>query len=123
MTAPTVTVRDASAVLPAKGISSLVITVQRDGAAVNLTGKTVTATIRAERAPNTAVNAALEDHAVALTTPASGICTLTLTDAQMQMLSAPLKVEETRTYICQLYVVDDSYYPDPIRLFIRNELN
>lgn len=60
------------------------ITITEDGAAVNLTGCTLTFHLRA---PGAVVDAITPAPTLALTTPLSGIATLTLTDTQTAALT------------------------------------
>lgn len=119
MTVPTVTVVEAPSVIPARGPCSLQITIQQNSVALNLTGKTVFATIRAEDSPDSALNASLEDFSVTITTAVSGLVTVSLIDAQTTLLAGLTRVDDTRTYILQLRVDSDQYYPNPIRLYMR----
>lgn len=66
-----------------------------DGVAINITGATLTFHLRAPGATTDALTATL-----ALTTPASGIATLTLTDTQTATLTAGL------TYRYEIEMVD-----------------
>lgn len=60
-----------------------VLTLTKGGATYDVTGATVTCSIR-ERGSSSDIVA---DHAITLTTPASGIVTLTLTDGETATLS------------------------------------
>jgi hypothetical protein len=109
--------------VPNRGPLTVTATLKRDGAALNLTGKTVVATARAESAPATSVDTALEDHAVALTTAASGIVTLTLTDAEMQTLGVSDNPRQTTPYLVAFKVTNDPYYPQLLRLHVHGVLD
>ena len=63
----------------------IVATLTKDGATWNITGATVTCSIRpVGQSANVAT-----DHAVVLTTAASGIVTLTLTDTETALFQVP----------------------------------
>lgn len=64
----------------------MTVTLKRDSAAVDITGATVTASIWQVQPAK--VIEALADHAVAITTAASGSVTLTVTDTESQPLNA-----------------------------------
>lgn len=64
---------------------SRTLTITEDGAAVDITGCTLTFHLRAPGATTDAIDPA---PTLALTTPASGLATLTLTDAQTATLTA-----------------------------------
>lgn len=98
-------------------------TIQQDAAAMNLTGKTVTATVRRESDHATVIHADLEDHAVTVTTAASGIVTLTLLAADMQKLTVAANPWESTPYLVAFKVVEDSYYPQPYRLHVHGVLD
>ena len=76
-------------VVPNRGRLEITITLTKDSGVLDLTGKTVTATVRRETAAATVVHADLEDHAVSLTTPALGIVKLTIVDADLQKILVP----------------------------------
>jgi hypothetical protein len=109
--------------VPNSGPLAITTTIKQDDAAMNLTGKTVVATVRAESAPATIVDATLEDHVVALTTAASGIVTLTLSDAEMQKLSVPDNPQQTTPYLVAFKVTNDPYYPQLLRLHVHGVLD
>ena len=114
MTNPTIV--DASTAWPNRGAKTVVATINQDGSALNVTGKTVTATVRWESDSTGVLDAALEDHAVTLTTPANGIVTLTLTNADQQLLSVPEDATVSRPYLIAFKVLEDDYFPDKLRI-------
>lgn len=109
--------------IPNRGTLVMPATIKQDGAAMNLTGKTVTATLRAEGDHATVIDASLEDHAVALTTPASGIATLTVANADLQKLSVPSKPWQTRPYLVVWRVVEDDYFPQMVRVNVHGVID
>jgi hypothetical protein len=109
--------------VPNRGPLTVTATLKRDGAALNLTGKTVVATTRAEGAPATTVDAALEDHAVTLITAASGIVELALTDVELANLSVPANPQQTTPYLVAFKVTDDPYYPYLLRLHVHGVID
>lgn len=78
-----VTVTDISAPVVAGDDWSVVATLTANGSTLNLTSGTVTCSIYDERDQ---ANALISAHAVTLTTAASGIVTLTLTDTETATL-------------------------------------
>lgn len=118
MTQPAYTITDTSTVLAGGGTASVSITVKRDGVAVNLTGTNPTCTIRSAVARET--SAGLENVALTLVTPASGICRLDLTATMLEQMARPIgKPEQLIGYIAQVYVPEQSYYPTPFWLWVR----
>ena len=97
--------------------------IKRDGVAVNLTGKTIkVASIRRMSAPNTVINAALEDIAITSTgTLASGEAEWTLQDTLSTHLTAltPTTPTQTTAFDLQYYIVQDDYYPQVHRFYAR----
>jgi hypothetical protein len=61
------------------------VTLTKDGAAWNLTGATVTSTIKSTIDPAFKI----ENHVVTLVTPTSGVCALILTDTETATLQIP----------------------------------
>ncbi len=74
---------------------ALVFTLTKDGATYDITGATVTCSIRAvgRKEDNIA------DHSVSITTAASGIATLTLLDTETATLSQPRADEMTNAIL------------------------
>lgn len=72
---------------------ALVVTLQKEFGTFNLTNSTVTCSIRSEDSPNYEI----ENHAVTLTTAASGIVTLTLLDTDTLALKVPSKRDMIKT--------------------------
>ena len=110
-------------VLPNRGVAELTTTILQDGVALNLTGKTVVATIRRESQMDTVVNALLEDHDVVVTTPASGITTLTMVDATLQTIDVPDDNTKAYPYLIAYKVVEDPYYPQFLRVYFYGVLD
>lgn len=83
-------------------------------AVVNLTGKTIRATIRRSARPSTVINATLEDMAIVSTgTLTLGECEWTLDDLVSTHMEALCPADPTRTamFDLQYYIVEDDYYP------------
>ena len=96
--------------------------IKRDAVAVNLTGKTIRATIRQTARPLTVINAALEDIAITSTgTLASGEAEWTLQDTLSTHLTAltPTTPTQTTAFDLQYYIVQDDYYPQVHRFYAR----
>jgi hypothetical protein len=97
-------------------------TIQRDDAVVNLTGKTVTATIRRSWTSGV-IDEDLEDIAVTLgATPASGEVDWTISGAVSELL-APYCPPDSVTpalFHLQYRVVEDDYYPQVFRFYVRS---
>lgn len=108
--------------VPNSGALVLTNTIKQDGSALNLTGKTVTATVRAEAAPDTTINAALEDHAVTITTAASGIVTLTLSSTEMGYLAGGDNPWQAIPYLIA-FKTDDPYFPQLVRIYVHGVLD
>lgn len=122
MAAPVLTIQDASQVLPARGAVNLDITIKRNGVAMNLAAKTVTATIRKESAPGTIINASLEDISMTVTDAPNGVARVALTNAMMILLSGGPRVTDVIPYIVTCFVVEDNYQPQPGRIYINRSL-
>lgn len=101
------------------GTVKIPLTVKQDGVVLDLTGKTVTATIRAEGSPNDVINAALEDHAVDLVVAANGTAELTLDESDLQLLPVGTKPYRPRPFIAQPLVVEDRYPTQPVRISVH----
>lgn len=126
MTRATIVDTDANGnrlVVPNRGPLDLATTIKQDGAAVNLTGETVTATVRAERDPDTVIDASLEDHAVAITTPASGLATLSLTDAEKQLLAVPPDPWDVYAYLIAFKLASEPFFPYLVRIYVHGVLD
>lgn len=116
---PNTAVVEATKAIPNRGILELTVTIERDNVVLNLSGKTVTATVRREDEPDTVLNASLEDHAVVIVTALSGIVRLTLTNTELSFLTAPTVRSLTYKHLIFFKVVDDDYVPQPYRLFVH----
>lgn len=121
MTNPTIV--EATSAIPNRGTLVITFTIQQDGSALNLTGKTPTATIRRESAPSTTINAALEDHAMTVTNAAGGICTLTLSNTELAYLSTPVEVTKAYSYLASVKVASDNYFPYLYRFWVHGVLD
>lgn len=118
----TSSVVDATGIVVAGTPQEFRVTIQEGGVAADLTGKTVTATVRAASAPATPIHASLEGAAVTLTTAASGIVTFTLTAAMSALLDVPDDPQQTRAYLLQLVVTTDDYVPQVLRFKARKAM-
>lgn len=116
---------DSAEVIVAGQAVVFTLTVTKDGATYNLTGKTLYATIRAKSRPNDVVHTDLEDHAVALVTAASGIVSVTLNATKTAYLAPstarPATYEEP--YLLQLRVAGDDYFPEALEFGVRRAIN
>jgi hypothetical protein len=118
------TIVDNGDVFPNRGAAQLIATISQNGTAKDVTGDTITATIRREESAfATVINAALEDHAVSLTTPLSGIVTLTLSSAEMAMLPVPEDPRKTYSFLVQFKDVTDNCYPQLFRFYAHGVLD
>ena len=120
------TVVDSLAVLVQDGTYEFRATITQDGATYSLTGKTVTATMRAKKAPANVLNSAYEDMTVTTgnvdTTAALGGVTFTWSPSSTYFY-APARAESWEDYFCQLYVVTDDFYPQLVRFGVRRKLD
>ena len=98
-------------------------TITTNGSTFNLTGYTVTASVYDERDP---ANKLQTDHAVTLTTAASGIVTITFTAAQSATFHTnPLSYDSGVAHIADFRCVSGSaavVHSDPWRLFVRGKI-
>ena len=95
------------------------VTVRKDGEAVDLTNKTVTATVRAANNDQTVIHADLEAMATTLQDAGAGVVRVSLTAALTAHLDAPANVSQARGYYLQLVVTDDGYAPNPVKFNVR----
>lgn len=100
-------------------------TLTKDSVTYDLTGKSVVATIRREDTPGTVIDASLEDEAVTLVTPATGVVSLTLSVAQTTLLAPPSYLAATSVVYCllQYRVTTDNFYPSLLRFGVRLRLD
>lgn len=96
------------------------------GTAINLTGKTVTATVRAMRQPGNVLNTAYEDMAVTVgnvdTLATAGGFTITWSPSSSYFY-APRQAEAWEDYFMQLYNVTDNTYSQLVKFGVRRKLN
>ena len=96
------------------------------GAVYVLTGKTVTATIRAKRAPGQILHSTYEDMSVTVgntdTTAANGGFTVTWSPSSTYFY-APPRAEAWEDYFMQLKVVTDDTYSQLIKFGVRRVLD
>lgn len=119
------TVVDSGITVVAGAPFGFTLVIERIGAPMDLTGKTVTGTIRRESAGNTVLNALLEDIAFASAAPLTGVVSADLTTVQSTAL-APVVAhgfEGTDSYLIQLHVMPDEYFPQLIRFYARKKLD
>lgn len=101
---------------------AVVATIQKDGATYDITGATVTCSVHDAIHPQTGI---LNDHAVTLTTAASGIVTLTLTDTETLTLRAPLDPTKSRLHVGDFKVVESGgavVFSVPFYVPVRNSV-
>jgi len=103
--------------------------ITKNGATYNLTGKTVTAKIRAKDAPNTAIDASLETIAVTngggTYTEAQGGVTFQITSAMLVLLQPPSgkALDVLKRYFIQYNVTTDDFQPaEVIEFAVRRGL-
>lgn len=97
----------------------------RDRLPIDLTGKTVTVTIRAEADPQTSLGAAWDDESVTLAnedyTAAQGGVAF-----QRELVAptfvAPAPVEGGTPYLAEFYIVEDDYSPRKVRFHVTQSL-
>lgn len=125
-TSSTTTVVDSKVVIVQNGTVEFRTTIKKNGTAVDLTGKTVTATIRRESTPDNVLNSAYEDIAVtngnADTAATAGGVTFSFSPSSTYF-TVPKRASDAEPYLVQLYIVTDDYYPQLVRFGVRKELN
>jgi len=82
---------------------AVVATITKDGATYDITGATVTCSIHDRAHPGSGL---INDHAVTITTAATGIVTLTLTDTETLTLRAPFLHGRSRMHVADFKVVE-----------------
>lgn len=97
--------------------------ITKDGATYDLTGKTVTATIRRESAPSTVIDATLEGISVTVDDASNGGVTFDLTTTLSALLTAPSAAGDSIAYLVQYFVSTDSYYPQALRFHARLKMD
>ncbi|HET6496888.1 MAG TPA: hypothetical protein VFH61_16150 [Thermoleophilia bacterium] len=127
MSTPPNTVVDSLAVLVQGGTYEFRSAITHaDGSVYVLTGKTVTATVRAKRAPANVLHTDYEDMAVTVgnvdTTAANGGFTITWSPSATYF-HAPPRAEMWEDYFMQLYIVTDDSYPQLVRFGVRRVLD
>ena len=95
------------------------VTVRKDGEVLDLTNKTVTATVRAASNDQAVAHADLEGMATTLQDAAGGVVRVALTAALTAHLDGAPSVSQTRAYYLQLVVTDDDYAPNPVKFNVR----
>lgn len=95
-----------------------VVTILQDGEPLDLSGKTVTATVRSQGSPNTPLHASLEGHEVTAEDPSAGEVVLALTGEETAHLDAASSPAESRMNYVQ-FVVDGEYAPEMLRFKAR----
>ena len=99
--------------------------IKKDGAAVDLSGKTVTVTFRRESAPATSLGATWDAQAATL-----GNDTYTAAQGGIQLekeiteaaYDAPDTVEGSTPYLCEVYVAELDYSPRKARFHVTRSL-
>ena len=115
---PNTTIVEATVAIPNRGILELTAFIERNDVALDLSGKTVTATARREDDPDTVLDASLEDHVVTLVDGPTGEVLLTLINAELAALPAPTIRSQTFDHLVFFKVVEDDYFPYPYRLSV-----
>lgn len=95
------------------------VTIRKDGEVLDLTGKTVKATVRAANNDQVALHADLEGFGTTLQDAAGGVARVALTSALAAHLDPPPTVTQTRAHYLQVVVVEDGYAPNPIKFNVR----
>ena len=97
-----VTFKELGEILVAGNDYVFTITVTKDGATFNISGATLTASIR-----SSSTNAkVIEDHAMTITDDANGIATLTLTDIESVLLTVPTLPSRVVVHYVDVKVVE-----------------
>lgn len=109
----------ADGVVTVGAAASITVHVEQDDAPLDLSGKTVTATVRAANNDQAVIHADLEGFATTLQDAEAGVVRVELTAALTAHLDAPANVSQARGYYLQLVVVEDSYAPNPIKFSVR----
>ena len=101
---PTITPTALGETIVAGNDYAFTITLTKDGSTYNVTSATVTCSIKEEGGSSDLI----ADHAVTLTTPASGIVTLTLLDTETILLAQPDATDSLRsiTHLADIKVVE-----------------
>lgn len=94
------------------------VTILQDGEPLDLTGKTVKATVRSYKTPTAPLHASLEGHAVEVEDASAGEVALALTGEETAHLDAPTNPAEDRQNYVQ-FVVDGDYAPGLLRFRAR----
>lgn len=98
-------------------------TLTKDGGTYNLTNHVVTASVR----PLGSKTDSFTDHSVTLTTPSSGIVTLTVLDTESAKFEVPNKrdVQKTITHVGEFKVVESGglvYFTGPFSFEVRAQI-
>ncbi len=96
-----------------------------DGGVYDLSGRTVRATIRKESDGDRVLDSTLEDIAVTVSVAATGSVTFLCSAAQSAFMMPPTfdQPPRTRAYVAQYFVVEDDYYPQMVRFYMRRKVN
>lgn len=122
---PLPNVKDSRQVITVGRVADFQPRLMRDGAAIDLTGKTVTATMRRESDPGTTLGAAWENMAVTL-----GNNTYTAAQGGVRIakellasaFATPASLNASAAYVIEFYVVEDDYSPRPCRIGVTRGL-
>ncbi len=125
-TSSTTTVIDSKVVVVQDDTIEFRTTIKKNGVAVDLTGKTVTATIRRESTADNVLNSAYEDIAVTNgnvdTAATLGGVTFNFSPLSTYF-TVPKRASNAEAYLIQLYVVTDDYHPQLVRFGVRKKLD
>lgn len=110
----------------ANGTYSFEPVIYRDGSALSLTGKTVTATVRRMKNPGNVLHTTYEDMAVTLGntghTAAQGGVTLSFSP-DSTYFTTPRGANEWEDYFVQFHIMPDDYYPARMLLHITRNID
>jgi hypothetical protein len=107
---------------PAGSRFTLAPTITLDDAAYNLTGKTVTVTVRKSHMPQIVLHSSLEDVAVTVVTPLTGAVTVDISSAACEYL-APYGNNEQVLCLAQFRVVEDDYLSATLPFYVTPSLD
>lgn len=113
---------DSGEIVVAGQTATFRLTLTKDGAAYDLTGKTVRCTFRRESAPGTVLAPSLEDVAMNVSDPVNGVAEVTQ-ELEPGHFTTPAPVERTTPYLVQSYVLQDDFYPQALRFHVRRALD
>lgn len=102
----------------AKGTVPIDVTIKRNGAIVDLSGKTVTATTRLVNNWETILDGSLEDQGVIIVTAASGLVQVQLDGTKL--VGNQRSAIKGNPHGIQFFVTEDNYYPELLIIGVRD---